>query len=377
VGEDRRLREAVRQLVGRYRRAHEGVGLEFVNPTREPRETERLGVRREGELVVEYEGRHENVTALTEAALSNALARLARGERWIAFAAGHGARAPTGDARTDLAAFAGHLATLGLRVQPLDLATIERVPDNVAALVLPSPRTPLPARAEEVLAQHLAAGGNLLWLADPGAAPVPALSAVLGVTPEAGMLVDPASRLDGRPTPEFIPVPGYASHPVTDGLSRLTVFPTCTSLAWAAPAGWQVRGIAATGLRAWRETGNLDDAVRFDAEHDTAGPLDLAVALERPRPDGAGRQRVVVFGDGDFLSNAYLGLAGNRDLGSNAISWLSGDDALLDIPVVMAPDLDFAPSPAVRAVIALGAPMLLPLALLVVGLARWRRRRVR
>ena len=40
----------------------------------------------------------------------------------------------------------------------------------------------------------------------------------------------------------------------------------------------------------------------------------------------------------------------------------------------MAPDLDFAPSRAARAVIALGAPVLLPMVLLAVGLARWRRR---
>ena len=374
VGEDRRLREAVRQLVARYRRAHDRVQLEFVNPEREPREAERLGVRSEGELVVEYAGRRENVTGLAEAALSNALARLARGMRWVAFATGHGGRDPAGGARTDLDAFAAHLESLGLAVRALDPATVAEVPHNAALLVLPAPRQPLPARAEALLVEHVAAGGNLLWLADPGAAALPALSRILGVTPEAGLLVDPASRLDGRPTPEFIPVAGYAGHPVSEGLDRLTVFPTATSLAWTAPDGWQARGIAATGLRAWRETGDLDTAVRFDDGADAAGPLDLAVALERPRPGGAGQQRVLVVGDGDFLSDAYLGLAGNRDLGSNAITWLSGDDALLDVPVVMAPDLDFAPSRAARAVIALGAPVLLPMVLLAVGLARWRRR---
>jgi hypothetical protein len=360
VGEDRRLREAVRQLLERYRRIHDGVRLEFVDPGREPRQTERLGVRQEGELVVEYEGRRENVRGLSEASLSNALARLARGERWVAITSGHGDRALGTEARTDLGRFARHLETLGFTVQPLDPSRVDAVPDNVALVLVAAPRAPLPDAAQSVLVTHVASGGNLLWLADPGAAALPELSRVLGVTPEPGMLIDPASRLDGRPTPEFIPVPGYASHPVTENLDRMSAFPTATSLAWEAPEGWQTRGLAATGLRAWRETGDLDQAVSFDAERDTAGPLDLAVALQRPRPSG-GSQRVLVVGDADFLSNAYLGLAANLALGSNAVSWLSEDDRLLDVPVVRA----------------LGAPLLLPVVVLALGLLRWQRRRAR
>jgi ABC-type uncharacterized transport system involved in gliding motility auxiliary subunit len=376
VAEERRLREAVRQLLERYRRIHDGVHLVFVNPDREPRETERLGVRQEGELVVEYEGRRENVRGLSEASLSNALARLARGERWVAFTSGHGERALDTEARTDLGRFARHLQTSGFTVQPLDPARVEAVPDNVAVVVVAAPRAPLADAAQAVLVAHVAAGGNLLWLADPGAATLPALSRALGVAPEPGMLVDPGSRLDGRSTPEFIPVPGYASHPVTEGLEGMSAFPTATSLAWEAPAGWQTRGLAATGLRAWRETGDLDQAVSFDPEHDAAGPVDLAVAMQRPRP-GGGSQRVLVVGDADFLSNAYLGLGANLALGRNAVNWLSEDDRLLDVPAVMAPDLDFAPSQPARAAIALGAPLLLPLLLLAIGLLRWQRRRAR
>jgi hypothetical protein len=140
---------------------------------------------------------------------------------------------------------------------------------------------------------------------------------------------------------------------------------------------WRARGIAASGLRTWRETGDLDREVRFDEGSDAPGPLDLAVAVERPAPGADRQQRVLVFADADFLSNAYLGLGTNRTLGSNAMSWLSSDNALVDVPSMMAPDLDFAPGQAARAVIALGAPVILPLALLGFGLARWRRRRHR
>jgi ABC-type uncharacterized transport system involved in gliding motility auxiliary subunit len=115
----------------------------------------------------------------------------------------------------------------------------------------------------------------------------------------------------------------------------------------------------------------------FDAGEDSVGPLDIALAGARPHPSGRGEQRIVVFGDSDFLSNAYLGLGANRALASAAFHWVSGDDEVLNVPVVMAQDLDYDPNQIARAVIALGAPIILPLALLAFGLLRWRARRQR
>ena len=53
------------------------------------------------------------------------------------------------------------------------------------------------------------------------------------------------------------------------------------------------------------------------------GPLDLGFALSRlsPRPDRR-EQRAVVIGDGDFLSNRFLGNGGNRELGQRVFNWL-------------------------------------------------------
>lgn len=377
VGSDARMREAIRQLLARYQRAHPRVSLSFIDPALEPREVERLNVRQEGELVIEYQDRRENVRALSESVLSTALARLARGAtRWIAVSAGTGERDLLGDERRDLGQFGQYLRSLGLQPRPLALGEIASVPDNVHVLVLLEPEDAWPDGVLDRVLEYLARGGNLLWLSDPDSPQATALASSLGVAPQPGLLVDPASRLQGQPTPEFILVPGFASHPVTGELDGAAVFPTATSLSWEARDGWKVQGIAASGLRSWRETGDLDRAVSFDPQHDEPGPLDLAVALQRPRADGE-EQRVLVFGDADFLSNAYLGLGINRALGGNALNWLSTDDVLVDIALVRAADLDFAPSQAARAVIALGAPMVLPLALIVIGLARWQRRRHR
>jgi ABC-type uncharacterized transport system involved in gliding motility auxiliary subunit len=82
-----------------------------------------------------------------------------------------------------------------------------------------------------------------------------------------------------------------------------------------------------------------------------------------------------VVGDGDFLSNSYLGNGGNLDLGLNLVRWLSGDDNLLDIPARTAPDSRLELSRTAGAAIGLGFLFILPLLLIATGLLIWWRRR--
>jgi ABC-type uncharacterized transport system involved in gliding motility auxiliary subunit len=88
-------------------------------------------------------------------------------------------------------------------------------------------------------------------------------------------------------------------------------------------------------------------------------------------------QRVVVIGDGDFLSNTYLGNAGNLGLGLNIVQWLSHDDASLDISIKSAPDTSLVLGKVAQAVIGLGFLFGLPVLLLVTGILIWLLRRRR
>jgi ABC-type uncharacterized transport system involved in gliding motility auxiliary subunit len=86
-------------------------------------------------------------------------------------------------------------------------------------------------------------------------------------------------------------------------------------------------------------------------------------------------QRLIVVGDGDFLSNAFLGYGGNLDIGLKMINWLATDDTLIDIPSKTAVDLDLELSSS--AVILLGGIFLfiLPLGLISMGISVWLWRR--
>ena len=85
---------------------------------------------------------------------------------------------------------------------------------------------------------------------------------------------------------------------------------------------------------------------------------------------------MVVIGDGDFLSNTFLGNGGNAALGTRIFDWLLGDDTLVRLPPRTAPDrhLDIGQ----RGLNALTLMLIaLPLLLLALASALWLRRRRR
>jgi ABC-type uncharacterized transport system involved in gliding motility auxiliary subunit len=83
-----------------------------------------------------------------------------------------------------------------------------------------------------------------------------------------------------------------------------------------------------------------------------------------------------VIGDGDFLSNTYIGNGGNRALGERVLDWLLGDDVLVDLPTRGAPDRVISLSQEGLNAISFGFLIALPVTLLGLGVGiAWRRRR--
>ena len=82
-------------------------------------------------------------------------------------------------------------------------------------------------------------------------------------------------------------------------------------------------------------------------------------------------ERVVVIGDADFLSDAYVGELGNQQLGLNILQWLASRDAQLNIDIKKAPDTTlYVPGWALVTIAGLFI-LLLPLGLLGYGVGRW------
>lgn len=379
VGEDALLRTRIRELIERYRRAGAEVQLEFVNPELAPARARELGIRGDGEMIVRVGEASERLQRISEQSITNALAQLGRDRtRWIVFLAGHGERDPLGDSNFDLGDFGRRLRERGYRIQTLNLATQPAIPDNTDLLVLASPRTDyLPGEIAR-LQQYLGRGHNLLWLTEPGSGErLGELARTLGVERLPGVAVDASTELKGAQTPDFAVAADYPRHPLTREFDRVTLFPQTSALRTGTDGGWQHAPLVRTHRQSWTEFDELRGGTRIahDADRgEVAGPLTLAVAATR---GGESKQRIAVVGDGDWLSNAYLGNGGNLDLGLRLFGWLAGDDAQMTIAPDQPPDLTVALTRPVILLIGFGFLLVLPALLAGCGLFIWLRRRRR
>jgi len=374
------LRKRIVELVGRYQRYHKNLALSFVNPDTAPAQLRAQGITRDGELVIDYAGRQEKLLNLTERGLSNALQRLAQGgRRRIAFLDGHGERALRGRAAYDLGNWARQLEQKGFALTTLNLAGSPEVPADTAIVVIAGPRVALQAGEVALLGRYIRAGGNLLWLHDPGSLHgLQPIAEQLGLIFPDGILVDPnvsrvGKSLFGTSDPRVALVAAYGDHPITAGFDLNTLFPIAGGIAVRRQANWTGRAILKTLSNTWLETGAIGGQVQYDDGQDTSGPVTLGVALHAR----GGEQRVVVIADGDFLANGFLGAGGNLQLAMNIINWLSRDEALIAIPVRTTRDATLQLSKTAVAVIGFGFLLVLPLVLLGTGLLIWYQRRRR
>jgi gliding motility-associatede transport system auxiliary component len=380
------LRPVIANFIERYRRVKPDVALRFVDPDADPEAMRAAGVTVDGELDVRYKHRSERLKVLSETEFSNALLRLSRSrERIVAFLEGEGERQPLGKANADLGQFVAALADRGLRAVPLPLANTGKVPENADLVVIANPRVALAPAVAHELVDYVDRGGNLLWLTEPGEdAGLDALARALSIRILPGTVVDASGSAFGLDDPSFVALGKYPPHAITKGFLLTMLLPQPAALAQLSGADWKIQPILRSSEKSWNETGHIPkagesaDTIRQDADAgEIPGPLDLGFALSRlsPRPDKR-EQRVVVIGDGDFLSNSFLGNGGNREFGERVFDWLLGDDDQITVPDRSAPDRTLALTQGELGALSAAFLVAIPLLLAATGtLIWWRRRR--
>jgi ABC-type uncharacterized transport system involved in gliding motility auxiliary subunit len=370
------VHKAIEERLRPYRRAKPDVQLTFVDPREDPKRAQAAQIRTPNELTIEYRNRIEHMPLgdFNEQSFAGALLRLMRGsESLVLSLEGHGERKLDGIANHDLGELGRQLQQKGLKLNSLNLALAQEVPTNAAVLVIASPQSDVQPNEMEKIQRYLHAGGNLLWLIDPeplrGLDP---LAQTLGLVLTPGTVVDFAVRPRSGP-PVFAVATSYGNHPITAAFRYNTLFPYARQIGLSESEEWRVTPLIEVAQRGWVEMGALDEKPTFDKARDLPGPVTIAAALERTVGDR--QQRVVVVGNGAFLSNTYLGNGGNLQLGIAMVNWLSAEDTLLAIDSRPAPDSRLDIGQITLYAIALGFLLALPLVFVATGAIIWWRRR--
>jgi ABC-type uncharacterized transport system involved in gliding motility auxiliary subunit len=362
------IRKIIKDFVSLYQRYKPDVKLVFIDPEKEPEKARAAQVQLNGEMVVEYAGRSERLTTINEDTLTGALLHLAHAiNQTVMYLDGDGERKLDGNANHDLGLiFGAKLKQNGYRINSLNLAIAQDVPTNASMLVITGPQVDLmPGEVDKIL-RHVDRGGNLLWLIDPG--PLHGLERLaekLGLQLPPVVVIDPSATRMNAPDTWALGT-SYPPHAITNGFNLITAFPAARPLMWRENGGWQHHVLVDVAASGW--AGETPDK-QFDKQRDTKGPFTIALALSRNVNSLA--QRIVVVGNGAFLSNTYAGNGGNVDLGVNMLNWLAHDEKNIALQPRKAKDSSILLSRNQLTAISVAFLIALPMLLFGIGIYLW------
>ncbi len=375
-------RQAIQEIIARYQRIKPDFHLRLLNPDIDIDQIQKDGVvmNKPFAFVVHYNNRLEIIDSLSEQAISNALLRLNRRDnQQVVFLSGHGERDINGTDNRAYSTLKQKLVEMGFNLQSVNLLE-QPLPENTKLLVIAAPSHQYLEGEVKHVTDFIDNGGNVLWLVDPGKLyGLDKIATSLGLQLQSGIIIDNDTEL--RKTlniqhPGIIPVTAYFPHIITQTIRYNTLFPLARGISPLSNDNtvnnWQAEALFSSGAKSWSETGGLQEEMVFDSSAgDVAGPVAIAVALHREKENQAGSQRVVVIGDSDFLSDAYIGAGANLNLGLNIFNWLIGDDDFISVEVKPAADTRLNLNETQLVVIGFGFLLVIPLLLLVAGFRIW------
>jgi ABC-type uncharacterized transport system involved in gliding motility auxiliary subunit len=391
-------RAAMENLLKIYAYHSPRIKYEFIDPDRNPGLVKRYGVTQDGTTILEAGDKESRTTGTTEEDVTNALIKVTRAsKKVIYFLEGHGEEAldETGDdGYSDVKA---ELEKLGYEVKKQTLALANTFPKDCALLVVAGPQKDLLPEELDTIKKYIQSGGRVLFMIDP--------ETVTGLTPfltqygfklDNDVVVDTVSRLLGGDY--FMPVVSeYEDHPITRKFGYATFFPFARSveISETHPEGETLTALAKTSPNSWAERELQEKQVKFNKDKDRQGPINLAAvatlkiqpeippapegrpgekAAEAPKPMEK-EARLGVVGDSDFVKNRYYGLSGNGNFFLNIVNWLTEESDLISIQPKTQTPRTIQLTPAQGRLVFLVSVVILPLIILVLGLAVWFRRR--
>lgn len=385
-------------LLKEYRLRGRRLTTRTIDPDKSPGDAKRYGITEYGTIVVESGKQEARTTTADEESLTNAIIKVTRDrETSIHFTSGHGEPALDDAERGGLSLLKAELEKQNYAVRPLVLN--QGVPADAGVVVVAGAARPFLEAEARMLRDYLDRGGRLLQLQDPDTDPglAEALGAY-GIRVRNDVVVDKVSQLfGGDALVPMIPADGYDEfHTITKSFRLQTFFPLASSIEVSAelPPGVTATRLAQTSEYSWGETDRAQirsGRISLDEGSDERGPLTLAAAagraLEAPPRTGDGESggespkpaapetRLVVFGDADFVKNAYFNAQGNGDLALNALAWLAEQEELVSIRPKRAEPGLLILTPRELFFYFWTIVALFPLIIVIAGVAIWVRRR--
>ncbi|MEA3404041.1 MAG: Gldg family protein [Armatimonadota bacterium] len=359
-------------------------------------EVKEHNIMQPGTIVVKSGENEEKVYDGSEEDLTSAILAVSTGEKTnIYFLIGHGEVNPDDTGPDGIRTLKGELEAQQYAVKTLNLLVESEpeIPGDCAVLVIAGPTQPLRDAEMQAITSWAEQGGNLLVALEPGGPDLSELLEPWGIVPKSGAVADARYGIYGRK--EVPMVTNLGSHQITKPLGRFAIalptvrplelidtMPEDPSTPGAPPQGKQAQLLLESSPEASLEPAGEGSAAG-------GGPFVLAAAVDAGRqpPNPYGMQppeededalRMVVVGDGEFMTDRYLrehGLIGNLVFALASINWLVENEKLISIPPKdEMPDL-LTMNESQQKVVWVITVGIVPILIGIAGFAVWWRRR--
>lgn len=372
-----------------YAKLSPKVHIEYVDPDKKPELARAAGIKNYGTTIVRVGMNKNEAKSTSEEDVTGAFIRdLKNTTRTVCFVEGSGEHQIDDSSRNGYMRFKEILTKDEYQSKSINLLLKAEVPSDCTVVVVGGPRSDYLQPEIDALKKYVEDGGRAMFLLDPplkmGARDQigdnDALAGVLqswGITPAKDLVLDlnPIGQVLGA-GPEVALVMRYDSHAIVNEMKgTATGFPISRSLETKNGDKTSVTKLfeASEGSLA---TTKLDDPnINTSDPKNKKGPLTLAAAGTYTTGKENSQGRFVVIGSSDWATNGYLGFQGNRDFALNAMNWLSSDEDLISIRPKEPEDRRIMMTEAQKRRMIITSQFLFPLAVLVVGISVWWRRR--
>ena len=323
-----------RDLLDEYEYRSPYLRYDLIDPDEKPQITKRYGVTKYNTVVVESGVKRETINQLNESNLTNAIIKVTREQdKVVYFLTGHGERSMKDDSPQGYKVAAEEIRKDNHLTKELYLARRGSIPDSCTVLAILSPKTDLFQAELDTIEQWVKDGGKLLVTMDPELKTnLREFLQKFHIDVGNDMVIEQsfaAQIFGGGPG---IPLVNYydPDHAITKGFQVMTFFPYASSVTpMEDKGGYNMTELLKTSKSSWAENDFSTGEVSFDPSQDRRGPITLAVIAEKTLPKG--KSSVLVFGDGDFASNAYFKQQGNGNLFMNAVNYLAEEEDLISV----------------------------------------------
>lgn len=389
----------IEDLLQEYKRHSDKFSYTLIDPMRDPVTTRAMNITALGTVVVQSEANRQDIFSSDlfdvpnqysppdskprftgEQAITSAIFNVTSGvKRMVNFVKGHGESSISGFQPRDVAGVNELLVRENFDV--IETSLLEGDIDaRTSVLAIVSPQQDfLDSEIEKLRSFVKNQKGNLIVALDPGRTLEKLekfLLSEFGIMANNDIVVDP--RGIGRNYWTVAPV--LENHAIVQPIkdkNMLGLMFHCRSLTVENKDGIKVETFMKSIENSWAKRNVSSEGqieIGFEEGRDVRGPLNLGVAAEVTSV--ASGSKILIFGDSDFFSNAYIGSLANRDLFINGVNWMVGQHQMISIRprVLEMPRIAFDEKDAgkIFSLCVFGAPALVIMLGIVVYLVRRR-----